>query len=44
MQGYLFGPAIPAEDFGAQLGTLDVPTLAGFEPRPVQPPGSPAPA
>jgi diguanylate cyclase (GGDEF)-like protein len=44
MQGHLFGPAIPAEDFGAQLGTLDVPKLAGFEPKPVQPTGSPAPA
>jgi len=33
MQGHLFGPAIPAEDFGAQLGTLDVPKLAGFEPK-----------
>ena len=33
MQGHLFGPAIPAGDFGAQLGTLDVPKLAGFEPK-----------
>ncbi|HSD97015.1 MAG TPA: EAL domain-containing protein [Sulfuricaulis sp.] len=33
MQGNLFGPAIPAEDFGAQLETLDVPKLAGFEPK-----------
>jgi diguanylate cyclase (GGDEF)-like protein len=33
MQGHLFGPAIPAEDFGAQLETLDVPKLAGFEPK-----------
>ena len=35
MQGFLFGPAIPAEDFGAQLGTLDVSKLAGFEPKSV---------
>jgi len=33
MQGHLFGPAIPAEDFRAQLETLDVPKLAGFEPK-----------
>ena len=44
MQGHLFGPAIPAEDFGAQLATLDVPKLAGFEPKPVLPPGNPAAA
>ena len=31
MQGHLFGPAIPAEDFGAQLDTLDVLKQAGFE-------------
>ena len=42
MQGHLFGPAIPAGDFGAQLETLDVPKLAGFEPKPVLPPGNPA--
>jgi diguanylate cyclase (GGDEF)-like protein len=35
MQGHLFGAAIPAGDFGAQLGTLDVSKLAGFEPKPV---------
>ena len=35
MQGFLFGPAIPAEDFGAQIETLDVPKLAGFEPKSV---------
>jgi diguanylate cyclase (GGDEF)-like protein len=44
MQGHLFGPAVPAGDFGAQLATLDVPKLAGFEPKPVLPPGSPAAA
>ena len=33
MQGHLFGPAIPAEDFGAQIETLDVPKLVGFEPK-----------
>ena len=33
MQGHLFGPAIPAEDFEAQLETLDIPKLAGFEPK-----------
>jgi EAL domain-containing protein (putative c-di-GMP-specific phosphodiesterase class I) len=33
MQGHLFSPAIPAEDFSAQLETLDVPKLAGFEPK-----------
>jgi len=43
MQGFLFGPAIPAEDFGAQLETLDVPKLAGFEPKSVlNPPGNSA--
>jgi diguanylate cyclase (GGDEF)-like protein len=35
MQGFLFGPAIPAGDFGAQLETLDVSKLAGFEPKSV---------
>ena len=35
MQGFLFGAAIPAEDFGAQLDTLDVSKLAGFEPKSV---------
>ena len=35
MQGHLFGAAVPAADFGAQLATLDVPKLAGFEPKPV---------
>mgnify|MGYP001593026475 CR=1 FL=1 len=35
MQGFLFGAAIPAEDFGAQLETLDVSKLAGFEPKSV---------
>jgi diguanylate cyclase (GGDEF)-like protein len=35
MQGHLFGPAVPVADFGAQLATLDVPKLAGFEPKPV---------
>jgi diguanylate cyclase (GGDEF)-like protein len=35
MQGFLFGPAIPAEDFVVQLDTLDVPKLAGFEPKSV---------
>jgi diguanylate cyclase (GGDEF)-like protein len=44
MQGHLFGPAIPAEDFGAQLASIDVPKLAGFEPKPVLPPGNPAAA
>ncbi|MBI3570968.1 MAG: EAL domain-containing protein, partial [Gammaproteobacteria bacterium] len=45
MQGFLFGPAIPSEDFGAQLGTLDVSKLAGFEPKSVlAAPGKPAAA
>lgn len=44
MQGHLFGPAIPAGDFRAQLETLDVPKLAGFEPKSVLPPGNPAAA
>ncbi len=44
MQGHLFGPAIPAGDFGTQLATLDVPKLAGFEPKPVLPTGNPAAA
>lgn len=34
MQGFLFSAPLPAEQLGAQLGTLDVLGLAGFEQAP----------
>src|SRR3989344_4514680 len=34
MQGFLFSAPLLAEELGAQLGTLDVLGLAGFEPAP----------
>jgi hypothetical protein len=35
MQGFLFGGPVPAENFGARLGEMDVLKLAGFD----RPPG-----
>jgi hypothetical protein len=31
MQGFLFGGPVPAENFGARLGEMDVLKLAGFD-------------
>ncbi len=44
MQGHLFGCAVPAADFRAQIETLDVPKLAGLEPKSIPPAGNPAAA
>ncbi len=45
MQGYLFGEPVTDEQFGTQLGKLDVLRLAGFErTSPVTGPGNPAAA
>ena len=43
MQGFLFGGPVPVENFGSQLGEIDVLKLAGFD-RPPDSTGSGSPA
>lgn len=42
MQGFLFGGPVPVENFGSQLGEMNVLELAGFDRLPVGGPGKPA--